>query len=274
MGKRLSTADVASYREDGVLFPIQIFNTHEVSAFQAGLAEFERQLDGRPQPHQSGQCHLHFAWAARLVTDSRILDIVEDLIGPNILVHSSTIFKKYPREGAYVSWHQDGYYLDLDRPDFVSAWVALTESTPENGCLRVVRGSHRKGRMAHSNSAAAARNLLTSGLEIQVPVEECDATDVVLRPGEMSLHDVNIVHGSNANHAAISRTGFAIRYVAPHVAQASRHHPVMLARGSDPHGRFEIYPHAPMEDFDQAAAAHRRFSENLLAQRRSVGRLG
>jgi non-heme Fe2+,alpha-ketoglutarate-dependent halogenase len=274
MGKHLTSEDVAKYREDGVLFPISVFAAEEVQAFQAALAELERHFDGRAKPHEAGQCHLHFAWAARLVKDPRILDIVEDIIGPDILVHSSTIFKKFPREGSFVSWHQDGYYLDLDQPDFVSAWVALTESGPANGCLRVVRGSHRKGRMAHTNSAAAPRNLLTSGLEIQVRVEESEATDVVLRPGEMSLHDVNIVHGSNPNHSGISRVGFAIRYVAPHVIQASRHHQVMLARGADRYGRFEEYANAPAEDFELAAAAHRRFSGDLQAKRRRSGRLG
>jgi non-haem Fe2+, alpha-ketoglutarate-dependent halogenase len=107
-----------------------------------------------------------------------------------------------------------------------------------------------------------------------VPVEECDATDVVLRPGEMSLHDVNIVHGSNANHSAMSRTGFAIRYVAPDVTQASAHHPVTLARGSYSRGGFELYTTTPSEDFSIAVAAHRSFSEDLLAKRRNAGRLG
>lgn len=272
MGKRISAEDVSTYHRDGVLFPIPVLDRAEVAQFRAALEEMERYFGRRPAPAEVGQSHLHFAWAARLATHPRILDAVEDLIGPDIIVHASTIFHKYPFEGAYVSWHQDSYFLQLDRADFVSAWVALSDSNQENGCLRVVRGSHRSGRLHHTDSAASENNMLVSGLNIAVAVQEEEATDVVLRAGEMSLHHLHIVHGSNANHSPHGRIGFAIRYVAPHVSQATPHHAVMLARGSDRYGHFQIHQGAPKEDFERAIAAQREFSAKLREQRQAQGR--
>ncbi len=270
MGKRLTASELNSYRADGILFPVSVLEQSEVSACRASLEQLEAHLGGAPKSHELGQCHLYFSWAYRLASDPRILDAVEDVIGPDIVVHATTIFLKRPYDATFVSWHQDGYYLGLDQPDFVSAWVALTNSTPENGCLRVVRGSHRNGIVRHGNSAKSEQNLLTSGLEIAVAVEESEATDVVLRAGEMSLHHVNIVHGSNPNRSANARAGFAIRYVAPHVTQARPHFPVLLVRGRDPYGHFEIQNEVPGDDFEQSLAAFREFSNKLMARRRAT----
>lgn len=269
MGKRLTAAELTSYQRDGILFPVSVLDKNEAADFRSSLEQLENRLGGSPKSHELSQCHLHFAWAYRLVNHPRILDVVEDVIGPNILVHATSIFKKRPYDATYVSWHQDGYYLGLDRPDFVSAWVALTESNPENGCLRVVQGSHHTGKLPHGNSAVSEQNLLASGLEIAVTVEESQATDVILRAGEMSLHHVNIVHGSNPNRSGAPRAGFAIRYVAPHVAQARPHFPVMLVRGEDSHGHFELQRHPPGEDFEHSVAALQEFSARLTARRQA-----
>lgn len=274
MTKRLTAGQIADYRQDGVLFPAAALTPEEAAGYLNCIEEIERAYGGNPKSHELSQCHLHFEWARRLVSHAAILDAVEDVIGPDILVHATSIFQKRPYDGTYVSWHQDGYYMRLDRPDFVSAWVALTDSTRENGCLRVVKGSHRRGRLAHTDSAVAERNLLSSGLEIAVRVDESTATDVVLRAGEMSFHDVNIVHGSNPNLSGRHRTGFAIRYVAPHVKQASSHHPVLLVRGEDRHGNFDVHTESPPEDFAQAVAQQKRFSANLRAMRQAEGRRG
>jgi ectoine hydroxylase-related dioxygenase (phytanoyl-CoA dioxygenase family) len=274
LGRRLTTEQIAGYRQDGVLFPVPALGPGEATEFLRCIEDLRQAYGGNPKSYELSQCHLHFEWARRLVTHPSILDVVEDVIGRDILVHATSIFQKRPYDGAYVSWHQDGYYMQLDRPDFVSAWVALTDSTRENGCLRVVKGSHRSGSLAHSDSAVAERNLLSSGLEIAVQVDESAATDVVLSAGEMSFHHVNMVHGSNPNRSGFHRTGFAIRYVAPHVKQASQHHRVLLARGEDRHGHFDLQTDFPPDDFAQAVAAQRRFSADLRARRQAQGRRG
>ena len=271
VSKRLTASELESYQQDGVLFPISVLDQDEVTGFRSCLEKLENRLGGAPKSHELSQCHLHFAWAYRLVSHPRILDAVEDVIGPNIVVHATSIFQKRPYDATFVSWHQDGYYLNLDQPDFVSAWVALTNSNTENGCMRVVRTSHRNGSFPHANSAKHEENLLASGLEIAVAVEESEATDVVLQPGEMSLHHVNIVHGSNPNRSSTTRAGFAIRYVAPHVAQDRPHFPVMLVRGEDRYGHFELQNHPPGDDFEQSVVALRQFSANLTARRQATG---
>lgn len=270
MGKRLTAFELSSYRQDGVLFPLAVLDQNEVAHFRSSLQELEAGLGGSPKSHELGQCHLFFGWAYRLVNDSRILDVVEDVIGHDILVHATSIFQKRPYDATFVSWHQDGHYLGLDQSDFVSAWVAFTDSNPENGCMRVSRGSHLNGSFPHGNSAKSQQNLLTSGLEIAVAVEESEATDVVLRPGEMSLHHVNIVHGSNPNRSGTPRIGFAIRYVAPHVAQSRPHFPVLLVRGQDRYGHFELQNDPPGNDFGQSLAAFRDFSANLNLRRQAT----
>jgi len=270
VGKRLTASELDSYRRDGIFFPLSALDQDEVAGFCSSLGRLEDRLGGSPKSHELSQCHLHFGWAYRLVSHPRILDAVEDIIGPDIVVHATSIFQKRPYDATFVSWHQDGYYLGLDRPDFVSAWVALTESDSENGCMRVVRGSHLGGNFPHANSAVCEQNLLDSGLEIAVAVQESEATDVTLRPGEMSLHHVNIVHGSNANRSGKKRAGFAVRYIAPHVAQNRPHYPVLLVRGKDRYGHFELQNDPPGDDFEHSVVAMRQFSTNLSARRQAT----
>jgi non-haem Fe2+, alpha-ketoglutarate-dependent halogenase len=269
VGKRLTESELRSYQDYGILFPISVLEENEVDEFRVCLKQMESHLGGSPKAHELSQCHLYFSWAYRLASHPRILDAVEDIIGPDIVVHATSIFQKRPYDATFVSWHQDGYYLGLDQPDFISAWVALTDSTAENGCLRVVRGSHRNGNFPHGNSAKSEKNLLSSGLEIAVAVEESEATDVVLRAGEMSFHHVNIVHGSNPNRSGTARAGFAIRYVAPHVSQSRPHFPVMLVRGQDRHGHFELQNRLPGDNFADSFAAFREFSVGLSTSRQA-----
>jgi len=154
-------------------------------------------------------CHLFFRWAYDLATHPGVLDILEDLLGPDLFVHSTRIFYKHAHDPSYVSWHQDGRYSSLNSKPAPSAWIALSESTTENGCLRVVPGSHRSGVHPHVETFAAD-NLLNHGEEISVEVDEPKVRNFVLEPGEMSLHHVNLVHGSNPNHSDCSRIGFNI----------------------------------------------------------------
>jgi ectoine hydroxylase-related dioxygenase (phytanoyl-CoA dioxygenase family) len=153
-----------------------------------------------------------------------------------------------------VSWHQDSTYWGLSKPDIVTAWVAFTPSTVESGCLRVVPGSHLRDQLPHGDTFATD-NMLTRGQEVKVTVDERDALDVVLRPGEMSLHHVRLIHGSEPNRAAHRRIGFAIRYLPTSVRQTSGiRDTATLVRGRDDFGHFALEP-APASDFDPDAVA-------------------
>jgi len=255
MPNYLSSADVEAYQRDGILFAIRVLSEQETSRYRSAYEGFCEQLGCRPNAAQSRNLHLFHRWAYDLATHPRILDAVESIIGRNILIHHASLFCKYPQDGAFVSWHQDGFYLNLSEPSLVSAWIALSDSTRENGCMRVVRGSHRSGRVQHRNSAISEKNLLPSGLEVAREVEEHNATNVVLRSGEMSLHHVNLVHGSNPNYSPGPRLGFAVRYVAPTVRQGVAKVPTVLARGEDNEGYFESLDGPPSYTFEEAVAA-------------------
>jgi non-heme Fe2+,alpha-ketoglutarate-dependent halogenase len=268
----LAREAVQQYEMDGYLSPLQILSSDEVARYRGEVEALYAELARTGSTRLPTQTHLHFRWAYDLITHPRILDAVEAIVGPNILVHATTIFGKQPGDGKFVSWHQDGYYMRLSRPAFVSAWVALTDSATDNGCLRVVPGSHRTGRVAHGETARSAQNLLTSGMEVSAGVDERDAVDVELKPGETSLHHVDLVHGSRANTSGRPRIGFAIRYVAPDVTQGVWHHPVLLARGRDDHHHFELREPPQSESLEQSVAAMHQLADEIMAVRRAEGR--
>lgn len=266
MAHKLTPSELEAYGRDGILFPIPALTREEVALYRASVEDLESRLGGKPSPAQMVQPQLHFPWAYELATHPAVLDAVEDVLGPDVLVHSASIFSKHPHTPDYVSWHQDGYYWELDAPRLVSAWIALTGSTAENGCMRVVPGSHTHRRLPHTSSPGAANNLLAAGLEVAVEVAESEARDVTLKAGEMSLHHVNIVHGSNPNGSGGKRIGFAVRYVAPEVRQTLAHHEVLLARGRDDHHHYRL-AEPPTGDVETALQAQQEFARRHLQAR-------
>ena len=120
------------------------------------------------------------------------------MIGPDILCWSTGFFTKNARDPSYVSWHQDSTYWGLEPPDIVTAWVALSDSTLANGAMRVIPGTHLMDQLAHHDTFAPD-NLLSRGQEIAVEVDEREAVALELRAGEMSLHHVRLIHGSDPN---------------------------------------------------------------------------
>jgi non-haem Fe2+, alpha-ketoglutarate-dependent halogenase len=268
----LAREAVQQYEADGYFAPLQVLAPDELARYRGEVEALYQALAATGSARLPSQTHLHFRWAYDLVTHPRILDAVETIVGPNVLVHATTIFGKQPGDGKFVSWHQDGYYMRLSRPAFVSAWVALTDSVADNGCLRVVPGSHRAGRVAHGETARSQDNLLTSGMEVANAVDEREAVDVELAPGEASLHHVDLVHGSRANTSGRPRIGFAIRYVAPDVKQAVWHHPVLLARGRDDHHNFELYEPPAAGSLEHGLAEMHRLADRIMEVRRAEGR--
>lgn len=233
--KTLSPEQIARYEEDGALFPIPVLSPDEVARFRAGFEELEARLGGQPRP--IGLSHLFFRWAYELATHPAIADVVEDVLGPDLLLQGSLIICKYPGDSSYVAWHQDGTYSGLHATPTTSAWIALSESNAGNGCMRVIPGSHRNPMLPHADTYAP-QNLLGHGEEIQVEVDESRALDLVLRPGEMSLHQNNVIHGSGPCLSGVQRIGFVLRFVTPRLEQADL--PITPIRG-----RTDC-PHLPM----------------------------
>jgi Phytanoyl-CoA dioxygenase (PhyH) len=259
--KRLSPAAVERYHRDGFYFPVRVLSTDEARECRGRLEVFEAtQQRGALGGELRHKPHLIFTWLDTLVRHPVILDTVEDILGPNLLVWSSSFFVKEPRDAAYVSWHQDATYWGLSEPDVVTAWVAITDSTVESGAMRMIPGTHRE-QVPHRDTFAP-HNLLSRGQEIAVEVDEAQAVDVVLRAGEMSLHHVRMFHGSLPNRSDDRRVGFAIRYVPTHVRQgAGEGDSAMLVRGVDEFGHFEPERRPTADASPEAFAYHAAIME-------------
>lgn len=246
------------FERDGIVFPIPALPPEKTAAYCACFAEMER-LAGR-QLSRVAQPAMHFAWAYRLATEPAVLDAMEEVLGPNLLIAGSLVLCKYPRDPAFVAWHQDNFYSNLHLTPSLTAWIALADSTTENGCMLVVPGSHREGVLPHAEKGNA-NNLLKQGHEIQVEVNEADAVEVVLRAGEMSFHHAAIIHGSRPNRSDTQRLGFVIRFVTSTYDLAAQQTPFILARGRAGPGNLQLSPPPSERPLAEAWAEHQRLAE-------------
>src|SRR5271154_3229233 len=250
----MSADAVRQINDQGYYAPIRAATGAEAARLCSRLETFEATNSGltggvRDKPH------LLFTGLDELVRHPGVLDAVEEEIGPSILVWGSSFFIKEPRNPSFVSWHQDSTYWGLEPPDIVTAWVALSESTHENGAMRVIPGSHKLDQVLHRDTFSA-NNLLSRGQEIMVEVDESKAVELPLQPGEVSLHHVRLMHGSEPNPAAERPIGFPIRYVPTYIRQAAgTRDSATLVRGVDEYGHFEP-EQRPEFDMAPAAQAH------------------
>ena len=258
MPKVLSAANVANYRRDGFHFPVSVLSTAEARSYRDRLEANERTLGGPLSGNMRQKPHLLFTWANELARHPRILDAVEDVIGPDILCWSTTFFTKEAHSPSFVSWHQDATYWGLSTNDVITAWVAFADAPVESGAMKFWPGSHLKNQLEHRDTFASD-NLLTRGQEIAVDVPAGQGVDVPLKAGEMSLHHVLLAHSSGPNTTGDRRIGFAVRYIPPHVQQLKVRDRAMLVRGRDTHGNFDLEP-SPKSDLDAAALAEHRDS--------------
>lgn len=260
MPKLLSQSQIEQFREEGFLSPIRAIPEAEALDCRRRLERFEAETGGPLKGDLRHKSHLLFTWLSDLVHHSRILDAVEDLYGPDLLCWSSSFFIKEQESPAFVSWHQDSTYWGLSRPDIVTAWVAFTPADQSNGAMQVIPGSHRWEQIPHRDTFARD-NLLTRGQEVAVEVDQSKAVRLDLKPGEMSLHHVRLVHGSPPNTSPDRRIGYAIRYLPTSVRQLVGEDSATLVRGDDRYGHFALEP-APPADLDpDMVALHKEITE-------------
>ena len=259
MARSLSPDAVDAYRRDGYLFPIDIVGADEAATWRRRLQAIEARYEqdaSLPRPlddYMRRNAHLTMPSFAQLALDPRILDAVESLLGPDLLVWSAEFFIKPAKSDKIVSWHQDLTYWGLGATDHeVTAWLALSPVTRQSGCMRFVAGSHNNDIVAHADTFAED-NLLSRGQEIAVEVDEDSTTDVVLMPGQMSLHHGRMFHASGPNSSDDRRIGFVMRFITPDVRQeVGQRDYAMLARGMDRFGNF-VHIRPPDRDFDPYA---------------------
>jgi len=283
MPASLSQTQIAQYHQDGYLFPVECLTHEEAGHFCCRLEAFERaQGDtfGRLPDLVRSKSHLLFTWMDELVRHPKVLDAVESIIGPNILIYHLTSWLKEPHEPSHVSWHQDGTYFGLEPAEQITAWIALTDSTPEMGCIQLLPGSHAIGQRPHRDTSTPG-NLLSRGQTIE---HRLDYTKVVLMPlraGQVSLHHTHLVHSSEPNRTGERRIGIGVSYIPTHCRLVNDVRvTASLVRGRDEYGHFDLEPR-PVADFDataraaHAASVERFFESNrLLASRRRSGNVG
>jgi non-haem Fe2+, alpha-ketoglutarate-dependent halogenase len=251
---RLSQEAVQRYRNEGYVSPIRVLSPVAAAGYRQQLEAVE--ASGRlPAGGLRSKSHLLLKWVDEIVRHSKVLDAVESIVGTDILVWGTSFFIKEPRNKGYVSWHQDLTYWGLEPPDIVTAWIALSESSAANGAMRVIPGTHTSEVVPHKDTFAAD-NLLSRGQEISVEVDEGKAVTLELEPGQMSLHHVKLIHGSEPNPSRVRRIGLAIRYLPTRVRQtAGAADSAMLVRGVDRFGHFHG-EERPLADLSDAAIAH------------------
>ena len=247
--------------DDGYLLPVDIYSPEEAQAFRDELEDLETRLGDikTGNKNQLNYPHLLFRFANEICHNQKLLDVVESIIGPDILVWNSTFFIKEPQTETYVSWHQDMKYWGLNDTDGqVSAWIALNPVSQANGCMQFLPKTHL-GEMVDHNDTFSEDNFLTRGQEAEFDYNPDDILHVELDPGQASFHHGKLLHASPPNRSDDRRIGYAIQFIAPHVEQAVASKDfAMLVRGEDKYGNFELLE-APTDDLtEQALANHAR----------------
>ncbi|MDU8928419.1 phytanoyl-CoA dioxygenase family protein [Alisedimentitalea sp. MJ-SS2] len=258
--RALPQALVKQYWQDGYLFPIEVMSAAEAAALRAELEQTEETWrdNGLPLPlntykRVNSQCVLPLSH--RIGSDPRILDVVEGVIGPDILIYGVEYFIKEPNTRHVVSMHQDLTYWGLGATDgMVTVWLALSSATPASGCMDFVAGSHKNSILPHEDTFDD-NNLLSRGQEIAVDVADKDKTAIEIHPGQISLHHGLTIHGSGPNTTDDRRIACVIRYVSPSVAQEVGDKDYAIpVRGADRTGNFIPYA-PPTRPFEPRALA-------------------
>jgi ectoine hydroxylase-related dioxygenase (phytanoyl-CoA dioxygenase family) len=256
MSNRLTAAQIEHYHRDGFVSPVRVSDAATGLGFRRELEQFEAQLGHPLEYPEKSKSYLLCRWADAIVHHQAVLDAVEDLIGPDILVYHTTMWTKEARQPAFVLWHQDGTYFFLEPAEQVTAWVALTDATAEMGCVRIIPGSHRLGQLPHTDDPSPL-NMIKRGQGIHGRFDHETGVALPLRAGEMSLHHTYAVHSSGPNHADDRRMGLGISYIPTHVRPIGEPRPsALLVRGVDRYRHFEPEQRLVEELSPQAWAAH------------------
>jgi len=241
---KLTDAQVDQYRSNGYLFPLDVFNAPQVDMI---LAEFEQAqafasamgLESAWPRLIRANAHYLLPFVYQVATAPRLLDPVESILGPDLLLWSAEFFIKGAHSDKIVSWHQDLTYWGLgETDDEITAWVALSEVNVESGCMRFLPGSQRQPIVPHRDTFDAS-NLLSRGQQVTVEVDEKQAVDVELHPGQVSLHHGRLFHASGPNRSDHDRVGLVFRFLTPQVRQqVSQRDYAMQVRGIDDQGNW------------------------------------
>jgi ectoine hydroxylase-related dioxygenase (phytanoyl-CoA dioxygenase family) len=256
---KLSQEQIEAFHRDGYLAPVDVFSVEEARRWRADLEAFERTLpDGPVSAANRRKLHVRCPWARDLVSDPRLLDVMESLLGSDILVFTSTFFIKEPKTDAITAWHQDATYFGLSPYEHVTAWVALSEASIEAGCMEFVPGSHRWGQLQHGKDALPG-TINAGARSISQPIDTSTAVFAPVKTGQVSLHHTLIAHNSPPNRSNDRRIGFGISYIPTRLRHSgSKRMSATLVRGVDRYGHFALEDDPRTLRPEAQVAAHER----------------
>ena len=267
MAKKLTETQIKTYRKNGYCFPIEGIGKNKAKKARAQLEAYESNLGSRLTSagrEERYKLHVRLTWACDMVRNPDILDAVEDIVGPNILVWTSTFFIKEPHTSAITMWHQDATYFGLRPHDHVTAWVALSNATENSGCMEFV-SEDGKPRLFKHRINAHPSSINGGGQTISEQFKKDRSVRAKLALGQFSLHHTLCIHSSPPNNSDDRRIGYGISYIPTsvrHIGTIPQR--AMLVRGEDRFGNFvhEPYPIGVSQN-DSAELAKSRSSYNL-----------
>jgi ectoine hydroxylase-related dioxygenase (phytanoyl-CoA dioxygenase family) len=262
MGKVLSDEQIHQYHEQGFVSPIDVISEYEAGLYLERFQEAEHNHPEMAHPHKRNNIHLSYKCLDELAHHPVVLDAVEDIIGQDFALWATVLFCKEPSSPHYVSWHQDATYMGMSSAEFVTPWLALTPSNTSTGCMQMIPGSHL-GEIYDHEDTYAEDNILTRG-QVVKNIDETHAVDLILKPGQMSLHHGKVVHGSRPNTSNSRRIGFAMQsFMPPDIRQLMGKNLWLNIRGTKAREN-SIALHRPAHDLDPVAGSDRELADANL----------
>ena len=249
----LTKAQIDQYNDQGYLFPFDIFSAEEITEIRAYFFDdlLPKAMAAGWNSYEITNWHKHCRSVYDLVTNSRILDYVQDLLGETLILRHSHFFAKLPGDGKRVSWHQDASYWPLTPSKVVSAWLAIDDTDVENGAMQVIPGSHKNAQVAFEKSSKTENNVLNQTVHHPEKYGD-DPVSLKLKAGQMSLHSDWILHGSEPNMSTRRRCGLAMRFLSSDVrAYNDWNQHSIVCRGSEPTGHWANHPRPEREFIPQ-----------------------
>ena len=269
----LTRAQSDEYHRDGYLSPVRVISPDLALETRNRLEKIEADMGGRFTGIQRSKFYLRYRWVYEIATTPAMLDVAEDLLGPDIMLYHNTSWFKNGGDQGYVTWHQDITYFGHEPTDVLSFWIALTPSTENSGCMQVLPGTHREGPLPLATPDMNDKNMLPSGQLVDFDTSSVTPVSMPLQLGEASIHHACTIHGSLPNMSDDRRMGITFCYHPPHLTQrGERRTSALLVRGEDRHGYYEHEVPPESDGGDVAIANHERGVELYRGKEQELGK--
>ncbi len=268
MPKKLTEEQISQYHSEGFCFPVSVLNRLECRDFRADLERYEKAIGHPLDFPEKSKPHMLFSWADAIAHHPAVLDAVEDLLGPDILLYHITLWTKEAGAPSYVLWHQDGAYFFLDPAEQVTAWVALSDAPEVSGCMHVIPGSHKGPWLPHFDDLGP-NNMIKRGQGIN-GFGDTGGVPMPLKAGEMSLHHTKLVHSSRENNYHDRRIGVGLSFIPARVRPIHEPTPTaLLVRGKIHHDGFIMEQRLKSPETDEARELHAEAVQRFRARQDS-----